>query len=105
MMHFTFSDVRENEKLLGFDFSASFNPKVLTKQTKWDKKSITVHYKLVLMLINQTLNEACKQLKEQHPDLPINRETLSIYDAMELYEKTKIIVIDGGNGPLNNLKL
>jgi hypothetical protein len=92
-MHFIYKDVRTNKCVLSFDSNVLFKSRVIHNQIKWENDYVTIHYRLILAMIDLTLNETSKQLSNQHPHILLKRQNLSVYDAFELYDKAKVVPI------------
>ena len=94
IMHFAYSDVRTNEYVLAFDASVSFSSSVVRNQIQKEGDAITLHYKLLMFLINYSLDEVCLELLRQYPQLRLNRKNLAVYDAFELYDSVSTFIVN-----------
>lgn len=92
-MHFIYKDIRNNKCVLSYDSTVLFKSRVVHNQVKWDNDCVTIHYRLILVMIDLTLNETCKKLSSKYPHILLKRQNLSVYDAFELYDNAKVIPI------------
>ena len=96
-MHVAYKDVRTNKYVLVYDALVTFNVSVTHNQVLKERDAITIHYKMLMSIINQALDEICMKLLKQYPHFHLDRQNLAIYDAFELYDKTEVFIVDGNS--------
>ena len=96
-MHVAYKDVRTNKYVLVYDASVIFHTSVTRNQILKERDVITIHYKMLMSIINHALDEICMKLLRQYPHIHLDRQNLSVHDAFELYDKTDVFIVDGNS--------